>query len=743
MRPSTAPETRDLPGPVLWATIRRNWLVLIGATVLCTCIGGIYSARQTKIYRSTGMVEIAPTSPQPLGSEVKAVVDVGAGAYWTNREYLETQLRIILSRRVTEEAVRRLGLHRDLGFLENLPPKSPVRSIEVPVHVAAATLTQRASVDPLKNSRLVLVSIEDADPARAARVLNTLLEVYLEQNVQNALDAAQTASEWLGGQLVKLKSDLEQQELSLHAYKKDNDILSVSLEEQSNMLRVEMGQLNERLTTVRADVERISAKHAELSKLNLDDPSSLASSELLSSPGLQALRNEYITAYREKVAQLAFGKGENHPEVKSVHAREQASREALLSEVKTIREAVGRDLAVARREAEGLNRLYESARKRALDLNLLEIEYRRLERGKKNTEKLYTTVLERTGESDLTRLMRFNNLQIVERPLVSKTPVRPKMPISLAFGMAIGLVVGVAFVVGRELVDRTVSSPEHIEALGLSVLGVLPALASGGARTSSYAWKGSKRRVAKETANANSRPELIVHTDPRSGVAEAARVIRTNVRFMAPDKAYGVILVTSAAPSEGKTTMACCIAVAMAQAGQRILLMDCDLRRSRLHRVFGLDNDEGVTTAVVAESVRSAAVRQTEVPNLSVLPAGPHAPNPAEIVQSERFAELLAFLRESFDCIIIDSPPVVPVTDGAILATRVDATILVARASQSTRDLLRKAVRTLHAIGAPIAGCVLNALDVERQGRGYYQYYYYGKGQGYGETPPEPAATGV
>ncbi|MBM4363642.1 MAG: CpsD/CapB family tyrosine-protein kinase, partial [Deltaproteobacteria bacterium] len=252
---------------------------------------------------------------------------------------------------------------------------------------------------------------------------------------------------------------------------------------------------------------------------------------------------------------------------------------------------------------------------------------------------------------------------------------------------------------------------------------------------------GKRRRARRQAATQNM--ELVVHEQPTSGVAEAARAIRTNILFMSPDRPYRTLLVTSASPSEGKTTVACCIATAIAQAGRRVAILDCDMRRPRLHRVFGVERDVGITTALVQANGLDEIVHPTVVPNLSIVTTGPLPPNPAEILHSESFHRLLAELRERFDCVVIDSPPIVPVTDSAVLSTLVDGTVLVVRAFQTSRDLGKRAVRALRDVGGHAVGVVLNAVDLERQGYGYRYYQYY-KG-GYTQdrdrpSEPPPAA---
>jgi capsular exopolysaccharide synthesis family protein len=297
----------------------------------------------------------------------------------------------------------------------------------------------------------------------------------------------------------------------------------------------------------------------------------------------------------------------------------------------------------------------------------------------------------------------------------------------MTLGLVAGLALGLFGAFAREMFDRSVKSPNDIEQeLGLTFLGLLPrvgrSVASGYGKPSA----APRRRRAKD-GGAEPCIELTVHEDPQSAISEASRGLRTNVSFMSPDKPYKSLLVTSASPSEGKTTVACCLAIAMAQAGHKVVLIDCDLRRPRLHHVFQKSNARGVTSTLVDRAGLDAAVVQTEVPGLSLLASGPSCPNPAESLQSNAFQSLLEELAGKFDRIVIDSPPIAPVTDAVILSTRVDASIMVIRALRTTRDAVLHARRALEDVRANLIGAVLNAAEPGRADYPYYHRYYGGR----------------
>ncbi|NUQ75618.1 MAG: polysaccharide biosynthesis tyrosine autokinase [Polyangiaceae bacterium] len=731
LEPSTLLSSSISPA-VVWQIVRKHWSIALAIALAVSLAVTFRTLRETKIYEASATVLFDPNPPRPLGQRVETVVDMGSGTIWDNHEYYETQYKIIQSMRVALAVVADLGLQHDGGFIANTPPGKPAPQIDISEDDAAQILRGRVKVEPVRDSRLAVVKLEDADPQRAQRILAALVDKYVEQNLDDALTSTNQATEWLRGRLDGLKGELETSEMALHEYKEGKNILSVSLDDQSNMLREEMKQISDALTSVRTRREEVAARRAELAKIKAEDPKDLPASELLQNDLLKELRRSYEDAVRERDALLGLGKGKNHPEVQSAEAMVTTAKTALLSEVRNIQRALDGDLAVLKRQEAGLAGLFERAKKQALDLNLLEIEYNRLRRSKENNEKLYSIVLERTKESELAKMLRVNNVRVVDRPLLPKAPIRPNVPKSVSVGVVAGLILGIGAALLRGLLDRSIKTSDDLERdLGVAFLGLLPEIGKG---SEAPPYRGKRSRPKTPLTGS---PELVVHEQPTSGIAEAARTIRTNLLFMAPDKPYKTLLVTSAGPAEGKTTVASCIAIAMAQAGQRVVLIDCDLRRPRVHRVFRKSSELGVTTAVIDHSI-DAVVLETEVPNLFVIPAGPTPPHPSELLHSESFKKFLAGAAERFDRVIIDSPPVVPVTDAAILSTLVDATVLVVRAFKTSHELARHALRALNDIGARKAGAVLNAVNLSRHEYKYSHYYYYRK-DGYYAEDREPA----
>jgi len=708
--------------------ITKYWATVVACVIFCGGAAIFYSKSLPKIFQAQTMLELDPHAAQPLGEKEGGGLDIGAGVYWDTREYYETEYKILTSDRVLRGVVRDLGLASDASFLDlKTGPTGPAAE-----DLAVEALRGRVTVEPVKNSRLFNVLVDDVDPRRAARLADAISNAFIDQNLQEAINATSDAVTWLNGQVDHIKQDLDQNENALHKFKQENDLPSTSINEASNMLRLEMQDLNTALTQTRMKKEELLARNAELSKVAADNPDQLAASELLASPYLQSIRGQYQEAVKQLDTLVAAGKLENHPLVREASQRVNDTKKTLLGEVKNIQGAVERDLAIVIRQEEGEARLFEAARRQAVDLNMKEIEYHRLDRSRDQNEKLFSLLLSRMKEADVARMMKVNNIRVVDKAAVPKGPIRPRPIVNLAVGVLSGLLFGIALSWGREQMDRSLKTPEDVEEkLGATFLGLLPAFEDDRDRVVAGKARPSRRRRPEASTLP---PELVVHEAPLSGIAEAARSIRTNLMFMNPDRPYKRLLISSAAPAEGKTTVACSIAIALAQGGQRVCLVDCDLRRPRMHRIFGRSGDAGVTNVIVGDATVDEVAKPTIVQNLWSVPAGPTPPNPADLLHSDRFKKFLNDLSDRFDRVVIDSPPVVPVTDSAIISTLVDGTVFVVRAFATSRHMSRQGLRTLRDVDSPVIGVVLNAVNLSRREYSYsYQYYYHR--QGYAPTP--------
>jgi polysaccharide biosynthesis transport protein len=704
--------------------LRKYWAMVVACTILAGGTTLLYTRHLPKVYQASTLIEMTPRPNQPLGDQAGSY-DIGPGIYWDPTEYYQTQYKLITSGTILTLAAENLSLQTDDDFLGvSRTPHEPV-----PASVAASVLVDRINVDPIKGTRLFYLRVADTDPKRAKRIADTVAHVYIDQNLQAAINSSSEAVAWLDGQIEHLKGELETDENALYGFKQRNSLPSISINDTGNSLRMEMESYDQALTKARTRKVELIARKAELGSVSQDRPDAIPSSELLNNSYLQTLRTAYRKAADDLAGLKAEGKGENHPLVKEAASRVDATKGALLTEVSNIQAAVDRDLAEIEREEQLDADLFATSRRAAVDLNMKEIEYHRLDRNREQDEKLYSLLIERMKAADLARMLRSNNLRVVESAGLPQVPIKPRVGANVAAGLAVGFAIGLALAWLRELLDSSVKTPDDLEQkMGVVFLGLLPEIDESRKKTS------RRQKAQPPDPGGGLTPELVVHARPLSAVSEAARSIRTNLMFMNPDRPCRSLLVSSAAPSEGKTTVACSIAIAFAQGGQRVCLVDGDLRRPRLHRIFGRAGEAGLTSVLVGDATIAEVSKPTEIDNLSAIPAGPLPPNPADLLHSARFRKFMEDLTNRFDRVVIDSPPLVAVTDAAIVSTLVDGVVFVVRAFATSRHVSIQGLRSLRDVDAPIVGAVLNAVDLQRSEYTYYTYYHY-KREGYASIP--------
>lgn len=698
-----------------WRALLKRWPIVVALVVLGAGAALAYSQTLPRIYEASTLLEFDPDAIKPLGgsSEPRSWSSI-----LDTHEYYETQYKIIQSDHVLSAVIRDLALQNDTDFL-GYSPKTPL-AIEDAVNLLRATL----KVEPQKGSRLVYIRVRHRRPTQARRLSEAIAKTYIAQNLEKTINATGDAVVWLSGQLEHFKNELEQTENSLHEFKKQNDLPSSTLDDLSKMIRLEMQEYDNALTHTRLRRQELTARENELSKIQAN-PDQIPASELLNNAYLAQLRKQYQDATRERGELIAEGKGENHPSVKRAEEKVSLAKGQLLQEIDVLKGAVARDLSIIRQQEAGEAGLYENSRRQAVELNLKELEFHRLDRMRAQNEKLYGTLLEQLKETDLRRMMNTNNIRLVDAPFEPRVPVSPHVFTNVLAGIGIGLLLGAILALVRDAMDNTLKTPEDVEKqLQMPFLGLLPELDE---RARNDDRGGGKRSRGRRRRRGELPRELYVHEDPSSTMAEAARSLRTNLTFMNPDNPYRKLLVTSALPFEGKTTVAVSIAISLAQSGQRVCIIDCDLRRPRLHRIFGRQGDLGVVNVIVGEGTLNEAIKPTVVPNLSCIPCGVIPPSSADVVASDKFQAFLEEVAARFDRVVLDSPPVVAVTDSAILSTLVDGVVMVARAFHTTPRQTKSGLRKLRDVDAPMAGIVLNAVNLTKHQYYYEGYYYYNR----------------
>jgi len=698
------------------ALLRRMWLV---ALVFAIVVGGVafWTFRQVRYYKAETSIVIDLNPPQVLKG-VSEVVNLGEGNFWSTKEYFETQYRIIKSRAVAEKVVARLGLDRDYEFLHVDPSLDPatralaLRNVD-PVQMVVDAIT----VVPVRDSRVVQIAVEDTNPQRAADLANAVAEEFTEQNVDRKLDATHGASLWLAGQLTQMKSRLETSEKALYQFKADHDVLSTSLEARQNIASEKLIAISDALTKTALRRVELESRRQNLQELLVATKGEQFKAEsfkpVADSALINELKREYVRLESER-AELSERYKPDYPKVLALDDRIAKVRDDISHAIQNVLDASESEYKQAADGERKLRALLEESKQEALAVNKLEVDYERLKREKDQNQQMYDLMVKRQKEVDVAGLLRTNNIRLLDAALLPKSPSRPNRAQNLLVAVLLGLLLGGGLVVLLEIFDNTVKSQDDVEkGLGLPLLGILPSIPSPAGAAGAAAEEVVKR-------------DLYVNQSPNSAVSECARSIRTSLLFSSPDRPFKVLLVASTGPREGKTTAAINIGITMAQSGSRVLIVDGDLRRPRLHRTFGVPSGKGLSTLILGETAIEESVKSTGIERLHLLPAGPVPPNPAELLQSERYAEALAALGERYDRIIIDSPPVGVVTDALVMSTRADGVMMVLRSGVTPKKAAYRGRRALADLKAHIYGAVLNDVDLGSRAGQYYYYYRYG-----------------
>jgi capsular exopolysaccharide synthesis family protein len=700
--------TADARSPLLFyhravGALTKWWWIVIICVAACLTIASLVLRRQPTIYEARASVVIDSATPQVLGGQFRDVVDIEMGSWWSAREYIQTQYNVIRSESLAEQVAQRLDSEGNLGVM-GMGEGPTARRAAVPAIMSSI------EVDPVKDSRIVNIVVRYTRPQAAAAIANAVAESYIGQNLERRLAATRGTATWLGDQLVDLKSQLEHSEMALYDFKRQNNVLSVSLEDSRNILSNEIQRLSEAATTAKTKRIQLVARKKVLSVIMTGDPLNDATPSEGNSDTIGKLKQLYI----DETIKLIDLKGrylEKHPTVVAQKVRLDTILQDLRRESGLAEKALDTELKLAEETERSLGAALEAAKQEALSINRKQIEYDRLKRNADNNAKLYDLVLGRLKESDLAGQLRTNNIRLLDRAKIPTASVSPHVKATLGTAAALGILLGFGLVFLLDFLDNTVKSPEDLEALlRVPFLGLVP-----------------------ETAEAGD-PNLHgfhILQHPRSALAECCRAIRTNVLFSSPEREIHTLLVTSSGSQEGKSTVSINMSITMALGGNRVILVDTDLRRPRLHKAFKLASDVGLSTAIVGQASLEAIIRPTDVPNLSVIPCGPLPPNPAELLHTTRFKELLGQLHERFDLVVFDSPPLITVTDAAVLSTYADGVLMVARASNTTREMLKHARRQLADVNARMLGCVMNRIDLRRRQYGYNGAYYYGSQYSY------------
>lgn len=736
---------------VLW---RRRWLI-VGSTLLGLAVSAIVTLRQPRLYEATATVEFR--QPLPPGKDLDRS---------ESQVFVPAPLAVrLLTTKVL--ATRAIGTLREKGYgwFSDPPPAEEAGMLASVLALPAAVLRRlrlvfaapppdqkqavstaladpegadlpsigryysHFGIKPVPLTSLVDISVLHEDPRVAATLANEHARLFIEMDAETKLASLNDATSLFYQQLKEVKGKFESSRQALTDYQREHGILSLP-EDNTTITRESLEQLNTLLT--KAQGERIVAE------ADFRHASSLTAEELAQSlpdEGLQTLRQELL-GLEARYEANAKEYGHKHPDMVTLRARIEALRDRLRSAGLQARQQRAARLEIAQAKERELRANVEEHSKAATQEDRELVQFLILQRDVDSNRDLYNSLLQQAKTADLNSgAFRWTSVKLVDRAAVPAVPSLPTTRRNLGLGLLLGLAGGVLAAVALDRFDRRIHRADQVlEELQLPVFGVVPDFRSV-----------LMRPLAQPGVRGADSKELVMLAHPSSLVSEAYRGIRTNLLFACPGRPPRTVLVTSSQPGEGKTVTTVNLAVSLALAGSKVLIIDADVRKPGCHERLRVAREPGLSNVLAGQcGLAEALVRaplfnmngenpSAGAPELFVLPAGVSAPNPAELLASSVMSGLLDELQERFEFVLVDSPPVLAVTDSVVLSTKTDGVLMVVRSGAWGRDVVSTALTQLDAVGANVLGVVLNCVDVSRRDSSHYyysRYYgaYYGKG---------------
>lgn len=763
-----------------WRAIRKRLWLVIGVAVVFTTLTAIYMARKPNVYqaRAAVQVDLEQVNPDLLTSDRR----LGLGN--SDPAYFNTQLQLLTSdnllRRVVREAsldtneeflrlkseessstltriIRGLGLAGDRQRTDAPASGSEaVGSEEIAEAIRLAPyvdlIRKNLSVEPvresratIKDTRLIEILYNSNNAQLSATVVNSVAETFTRQNQEKRTGSNKKTNDFLQERVATLQSDIKADEVKLADLKKTSGIINLDATQtlvintlaglNRQLLEVENSRKNaeaqynavrndpikvralaeaeniryvtERETTIQALKNNVEE---QVRKLELDKES-LSRDFQPTAPEIVEVEKKIALLYRG--LQTAIDR--NNKELKDFRER---TTETILENLRT-------KYLQAKAQEDEIRKAFDKQYEAAQGQNAEAINIRLLEQNIATNKGFLENLTKQQSENDVIAQGSDNNISIAEIGIPSGMPIGPRRLLSVTVALLASLLLGAGLALVLEYLDDTLKTPEEAEKfLRLPALATIPSIDTLSSRKRLLLVGGSG------AADGEERPGLLIHSDTRSSLSEAYRQLRTSLLLSSAGHPPKVILVTSSLPSEGKTTTAVNTAISLAQTGGRVLIIDADMRRPRLHQVLNTPNKAGLSTLLSSEADESqflSLIQKSDAMNLYLLPSGPVPPNPAELIGSEQMRNLLNIGRARFTHIVVDSPPIVSFTDGVLLASMVDGVLLVVHSGKSSRQIIRRGRQYLQDVGAKVFGIVLNNVNSKNHEVSYY-YDYYGYG---------------
>jgi succinoglycan biosynthesis transport protein ExoP len=709
---------------------KRRWSIL--ASLLITLVTtAIFTFAMKPIYRGTTTIQINKESPQIV--DFKEIFAINT----MDLDYYQTQYKILESRSLAKRVIQAKSLF-------NYPEFSPEKEVS-PFQIWRSKIVKKGSdwltfqnekvraltengketardsliinefldklrIEPIRNSRLVKIHFDSHDPDLAKQIPNTLAELYIQQNLESRFKATEQAKEWLTRQLDDLKGKVEKADETLRAFGSKHGI--ISLEEKENIVIQRLSDLNEALA--KAEGERM-AKEALYRQTQSPNPDSLPS--ILENKLVQELKQTYIQleAQYMKLSESLFKP--DWPEMKRMKDQMETVQNRLNGEIKKIVAGMKNEYESSLRKEILLRNAFEEQKARAMEMQQRAIQYNILKREADTNKDLYKGLLQRMKEAGVSAGITASNLQIVDQAEMPTKPFKPNKKLNLLLAAVVGLFLGVGLAFFLEHLDDTIKTPEDLQnVIRLPSFGIVP--------------EGAYERRRLVDSNHSFPVELATSDFPKSMLSEAYRSIRTSILLSSSGNPPKTIAVSSPNPGEGKTTTVMNTAIVLSQTGARVIIIDADMRKPRIHKVFGKENGVGLSSFLSGNADLEAVIQKSKFPELYYIPSGPIPPNPSELLGSVLFKKMIEGLESRFHYLIIDSPPLLAFSDSVIISTNVDGVVMVVIGGKTPRETLKRSKEVLLQVDARILGVVINRARIRGAEYGSYYhryYYYYGK----------------
>ena len=743
--------------------VKRRWLIVFVCLALVAIVA-YFSFTATPLYKSTSIIKIEPQNPTVTGVGEMVRLSEGGGQY----DYYQTQFTLLKSRTLAARIITDLKLDRDKSFtgawvVTANPAKrvgswifdklsfvislvKALQSADEPVDPPIAKIAKETAqkygvassrpavapalvglyqslfeVKPIKSTRLVEISFATPNPGLSRILADAHAKGFIQMSQESRFELTKEAREFLDVKNEELKKKLEQSEDALNRYRQEHGV--VSMDKGENIVVERLVAMNQQLTIARG--QRLEAE--SLYRV-VENKSTQYLAQVLSQGLIPAHRSNLLALENEKVKLSTVFKPD-HPRIMELTQQMTEARRALNIEINNVVRGIQENFFATRAKEQAIQAEAQKQQQTALNLKQVGVEFAVLEEEVKVNRAVYESVLRRLSETSVSNDLAVSNMQITQHAERSRRPSEPDIALNLALSAVLGLIMGVGLVFLLEYLDSSVSTPKHVwRAVALTTFGVVPDLDSLKPLMFPYSRLpgGSLSRPAplRLPPPSGLARELIVEHPPLSIVTEAYRIIRTAVLFSQANKPPQVILLTSPSPGEGKTVTTLNLAIALAQDGHKVLVIDADLRKGSCHTRLGLKNYHGLSNILTGQLTLEEGIQQTSVSGLSLLSCGVRPPNPSDLLGSNNMRQLLATLRESFDFILIDSAPAIAVSDAAVTSVLCDGVILVFHGTKSTTASARQAIERLDAVRAPILGAVLNSIDLKNADYAYYRHYY-------------------